>query len=241
MKNALFLKSTPSTNDFFKELLRKDNFSEGYTVYTDFQTQGKGQQGNVWEAERGKNLLFSTVIYPIHIKIHEQFIISQLISLAIKKTLEKHVEHIRIKWPNDIYWKDKKLGGILIENSLLGNSIKYSVIGVGLNINQIQFSNALPNPVSLKQITGKAVKRSVLLAEINDVFLNLYQNYNFDDLKKEYFESLYHNDKYYEYRSDSGEVFSAKILAINDDGKLILQTKKGKICEFYFKEVQFLI
>ena len=241
MADKIYIEEIDSTNNLLREMVRKERLPEFQVVYADFQTQGKGQQGNVLEAERGKNLLFSTVIYPIHIKIHEQFIISQIISLAIKKTLEKHVEHIRIKWPNDIYWKDKKLGGILIENSLLGNSIKYSVIGVGLNINQIQFSNALPNPVSLKQITGKAVKRSVLLAEINDVFLNLYQNYNFDDLKKEYFESLYHNDKYYEYRSDSGEVFSAKILTINDDGKLILQTKKGKIREFYFKEVQFLI
>ncbi|VBB47954.1 Biotin/acetyl-CoA-carboxylase ligase [uncultured Paludibacter sp.] len=241
MKNSLYIKSTSSTNDFLKDLIRKNTYPEGFTVYSDFQISGKGQQGNKWEAEKGKNLLFSFVIFPSHIFIYQQFIVSQIISIAIKGTLDKYIDDVKIKWPNDIYWKNYKIGGILIENSLQNNTIKSSIIGVGLNINQQEFSNNLPNPVSLKLITNKRYIRKKILQEIRENFMFLYKKSSFEEIKKEYFQGLFHNDGYYKYQAESGDIFSAKILKINDDGKLILETKNGLRQEFYFKEVQFII
>ena len=241
MKNALFVKSTPSTNDLLKELARKADYPEGFCVFTDFQTAGKGQQGNKWEAEQRKNLLFSLIIYPSHVSIDGQFIISQLISLALKKTLDLYVDNVKIKWPNDIYWKDKKLGGILIENSLQGNAIKYSVIGVGLNINQITFPQEIPNPVSLKQITEKTYRRKTVLKNIRENFIKLYQETTSEAIKAEYAESLYHNDGFYDYTLPNGESFSAKIRCVKDDGQLLLETSAGEVKGFYFKEVQFVV
>lgn len=241
MKNALFIKSTPSTNDLLKNLARNTDYPEGFCLHTDFQTAGKGQQGNKWESQKGKNLLFSKIIYPSHISIDGQFIISQLISLALKKTLDKYTEHITIKWPNDIYWKDEKIGGILIENSLQGSAIRYSVMGVGLNINQTEFSENIPNPVSLKQITRKTYRRKPILKDIRENFMKMYREISPESVKAEYAESLYHKDGFHPYILPNDESFSAKIVCVKDDGQLILETSAGEIKGFYFKEVQFVI
>jgi len=111
------LEETESTNSYLKGLLKTEHLEEGSVVVADFQTAGRGQMGNSWYSGKGDNLLFSLLIYPIEIPANEQFIISRTISLAIKNTLDQFTDDIRIKWPNDIYWKDRKIAGILIENS----------------------------------------------------------------------------------------------------------------------------
>ena len=153
-------------------------------VVADNQTEGRGCGTNRWESERGQNLLFSLMIHPENLPANQQFQISMAISLAIIDALGQMVGDLSIKWPNDIYWRNGKLAGILIENTLKGNLIKDSIIGVGLNVNQRKFHSDAPNPVSLWQITGQETNREQLLKDI-------LQRLDFKDgLKERYMKSL---------------------------------------------------
>ena len=134
------LDETDSTNHYLAQLCDREPISEYTTVRADYQTAGKGQRGNTWESEKGKNLLFSFVLYPTFLKAHRQFLLSQLTALAVKETLELWTDDIRIKWPNDIYWKGKKICGMLIENALQGKCIEECVVGVGLNVWRLTIS-----------------------------------------------------------------------------------------------------
>ena len=134
------LKETTSTNDYLAHLCRESKAKEFYTVMAESQTKGKGQRGNSWESEAGKNLTFSTVLYPTALEARKQFCLSMLAALACHEALSNYTDGFSIKWPNDIYWKDKKIGGILIENELEGKYITQCIIGIGLNINQWQWS-----------------------------------------------------------------------------------------------------
>jgi BirA family biotin operon repressor/biotin-[acetyl-CoA-carboxylase] ligase len=235
----VFVKQTLSTNALLQEMIRKDSLPEGFVVQTDFQTAGKGQIGNSWESEAGKNLLFSMVLYPNQIRLDEQFLISQFVSLAIKRTLDQYLDGITIKWPNDIYWNNRKIAGILIENVWQGMKIKSSVIGIGLNVNQLVFTSDAPNPVSMIQITGKRFSRVKILNEIVSKILDVYENHDIPTLRKEYMESLFRNVGFYPYKTDQ-ETFNAKIVNVRPDGKLELETQSGELKSFYFKEVQFI-
>lgn len=239
MKNLEFIKQTSSTNALLWEMIHEKSLPEGTVVNTDFQTSGKGQIGNSWESEAAKNLLFSMVIYPKQIPPDQLFLISQLVSVAIKEVLDRYCDNISIKWPNDIYWNDKKLAGILIENSLQGNKIKAVVIGIGLNVNQQKFFSNAPNPVSLKQITGKSINRKQLLKGIIQNILDLYTNLDVEKIRHKYAESLYRKDGFHSYCSEN-ETFQAEISDIHPDGQLELKTKSGEQKYFYFKEVQFI-
>ncbi len=239
-ENALFLDGTESTNFLLSEMLRKKTLPEGFLISTDFQTSGKGQQGNSWESEKGSNLLFSILLYPRHISIEKQFILSQLVCLAIKKVLDKYVDEISIKWPNDIYWKNKKLAGILIQNSLQEAFIKNSIIGIGLNVNQTEFLSNAPNPVSLRQIVGKELDRVILLREIYCAIMDSYQKLNEESLALEYRKSLYRGKGFFPFRDGNGS-FEAKIYSVHNDGQLELETSEGERRQYYFKEVEFVI
>ena len=234
--------STASTNTFLHEMMRQDKLPEGFLLYTDFQTAGKGQPGNTWESENGKNLLFSMLLYPHSIKVYEQFILSEITGLAIRKVLEKYTDDICIKWPNDIYWKDKKIAGILIENSLFRDRIDTCIIGIGLNVNQEVFISNAPNPVSLRQITGNDVNREILLKEIQAELLNIYQNYSPEFIHQEYLNHLYRRNGFHRYAETAANtVFDAEIEDVLPDGRLILRTQAGEIRTFYFKEIQFVL
>ena len=143
---------TASTNSLLRELVIKESLAEGSVVVADFQTAGRGQIGNTWESEAGKNLMFSLVLYPTCIPANRQFLISQIAALSVKETLDSYTDHVTVKWPNDIYWKEKKICGMLIENDLMGRNINQSIAGIGININQEIFHSSAPNPVSLLQI-----------------------------------------------------------------------------------------
>ena len=234
--------STASTNTFLQEMMRQDKLPEGFLLYTDFQTAGKGQPGNTWEIENEKNLLFSMLLYPYYIKVNEQFILSEITSLAIRKVLEKYTDDICIKWPNDIYWKDKKIAGILIENSLFRDRIDTCIIGIGLNVNQEVFISNAPNPVSLRQITGNDINREILLMEIQAELLNIYQNYSPEFIHQEYLNNLYRRNGFHRYaETTANTVFDAEIEDVLPDGRLILRIQAGEIRTFYFKEIQFVL
>ena len=239
MKNSIYKKQTPSTNALSWEMNREKSLPEGLVIYTDFQSAGKGQPGNAWESSKGMNLLFSVMLHPDRLPMDELFLVSQLVSIAIKKALDEYTTNITVKWPNDIYWNDKKLAGILIENSLQGIKIMSVVIGVGLNVNQKSFFSNAPNPVSLSQITGKRQNRKQLLQQICQNIMELYYEMDKEKIRKIYAESLYRKSGFYSFEANN-ETFQAKIKEVQTDGMLELETEKGELKSFYFKEVQFI-
>lgn len=237
------LEETESTNSYLKDLLREQQLEEGSVVVADFQTAGRGQIGNSWFSSKGENLLFSLLIYPTEIPANEQFIISRIVSLAIKNTLDQFADDIRIKWPNDIYWKDKKIAGILIENSLQGKVIESSIIGIGLNLNQQIFPIELPNPVSLRQITATAYDKDYILDLLLKEFFLLYRSLQQGEkqvIEDEYMLDLYRVNGYYWYEDANGR-FQAEIDNVLPSGHLVLKTLETNEERIYaFKEIQFI-
>lgn len=236
------LAETNSTNSYLRCLSEKEQLPEGSVVVTDFQTAGRGQVGNVWESEAGKNLMFSIIIYPDFIPANRQFLISQIAALSVKETLDYYTSDITVKWPNDIYWKDRKICGMLIENDLSGQHLYCSVIGIGINLNQQQFRGDAPNPVSLTQITGKEYDRE----EILQCFLKIFFNYYLlllqekdEQVRISYMNALYRRDGYYSYR-DENESFDACIQGIEPTGHLILRLRGGELRRYAFKEVSYV-
>lgn len=238
------LDETSSTNTELKLLQQKNPLPEGSMVMTEFQTSGRGQAGNSWYSGKGKNLLFSFLLYPRFIQAKDQFIISRIVSLAIIRVLQQYTENITIKWPNDIYWNDKKIAGILIENSLMGQHIEYTIVGIGLNVNEDDFPTHLPNPVSVKQITGDVFDREILLLLLRYEFLMLYQSVESGEvapIEREYMRHLYRKDGPHWFTDAEGS-FVATIKTVLPSGHLVLATYPDKEERtFAFKEVSFEI
>ena len=223
--------------------MREKEQPEGTVVITDYQTAGRGQKGNSWESERGKNLTFSILLHPNHIPPGKQFILSQLISIAIVGVLKEYDRHFTIKWPNDIYWKEKKIAGMLIEVDLTGSSLSNAIIGIGININQRHFKSDAPNPVSLTQITGKEHNLSELLEKILDSIVDAYNKYspdNEEEIRQKYMALLFRNKGVYPYLYGE-EIFNASIEGIEPNVQLILKKENGSIHTFAFKEISFVI
>lgn len=234
---------TASTSTYLKELLKQRKLPECSVVITNNQTEGKGQPGNKWETEPGKNLTFSMIFYPNPIKASEQFIISKAVSVAIVKTLKKFNLNATIKWPNDIYVNDKKLGGILIENTLSGQTIDQCIIGIGLNINQETFPDHLPNPVSVKNISGRDTDLLSILAELHESISNFYDKVlaqNHPEIEQEYLNLLYRRNGTHLYKDKTG-VFKAEFHSIGPAGHLFLKRKDGSVTSYAFKEVEHIL
>ena len=155
------------------------------------------------------------------------------------QTDDENSKHFTIKWPNDIYWKDQKIGGILIENTLQGRSIQTSICGIGLNINQDVFTSDAPNPISLRKITGQTFEIKQLLHEIRSSILGICQ-LTPDDIRQKYMLHLYRNTGYHPFKT-SNFTFYARIIQIDTDGKLILEDTEKQRLKFYFKEVEFVV
>jgi BirA family biotin operon repressor/biotin-[acetyl-CoA-carboxylase] ligase len=242
MGNILFLPEVDSTNEYLNNLIRREKCEEGAIVVAAYQTNGKGQIGNAWESETGKNLTFSLLLYPTELEISEQFSISKAVSLGIVDVLQKYTSDISIKWPNDIYWNDKKLGGILIENALTGKTITHCVVGIGLNVNQELFTSNAPNPISLKQITQKEYNLKELLQDLRSAIFARYTQFlnHEESLYNDYFQQLYRNKGYFLYEAE-GQTFEAKIKCVKLSGHLVLESKDGQEKSFAFKEVRFVI
>ena len=229
----IHIAETDSTNRWLRE-----RGGEGdMVVVADYQTAGKGQGTNSWESERGKNLLFSVLYHPQRIPANRQFHISMAVSLAIADALGEHIGDVSIKWPNDIYWRNAKICGILIENRLLGQTIRDSIIGVGINVNQRQFHSNAPNPVSLWQIHGHETDLELLLQSILDKF-TLYINKK--EIKTQYLHQLYRRKGFHPYADKEGS-FMAEIVDVEDDGHLLLCDDNGQQRRYAFKEVSFVI
>lgn len=231
--------STPSTNLYLKNLLEEGSLQEGTVIVANEQTAGRGQAGARWESEPGKNLTFSLLLYPRFLCIDRYFLLSKAVSLGITDYLEKFVDSLSVKWPNDIYYQDKKLAGILIENQLTGSVIEQSVAGIGINVNQERFSADIPNPVSIKNILGAEIDADILLVEIVESILTRYEalkEEKYEAINDDYFSRLYRRNDYYPYKDKDGQ-FNASIQSVDDAGFLYLLTDAGELRKYAFKEV----
>jgi BirA family biotin operon repressor/biotin-[acetyl-CoA-carboxylase] ligase len=238
----IFIEKVSSTNTHSSFLLRKGKVQEGTIVHTNFQTAGRGQPGNTWESQYGKNLLFSIILYPLTIKAEGQFIISKMISLGIRDYLIKIIPDVFIKWPNDIYVRNDKIAGILIENSIIKNEIENTIAGIGLNVNQEKFSRAVPDATSLRKLTGKEFDTENCLTDISKAIdlrykQMLYEKKGLTD--EDYLSALYRYGAFNEF-SDSNGLFEGKIVAVTGTGRLQIEDRRGRIYEYGFKEVDFL-
>ncbi len=242
----LHLDETDSSNSHLTRLLGEDEaIEEGFTIWVDSQTAGRGQIGNTWLSEKGENLLFSILLKPRNVKISEQFYISEAVAVALLKTLKTIFpsEDFSLKWPNDIYFKEKKIAGILIENSLMGGEISHAIVGVGLNVNQSSFDDSLPNPISLSLITGEKFDRQSLLNKLVDAILSevhaLY-NGDFNQVRCVYMNMLFRKDLFSKYYDSNGE-FRAVIKDVEPNGRLHLKLENGEERSYFFKEVEFVL
>lgn len=236
--NIKYISTTTSTNDLIRET--NQNLS---LVWCEEQTKGRGQRGNQWESEKGKNLTFSIMTHPDFMPAENQFILSKAVSLAIIDTLKSHDIMATIKWPNDIYVGEKKICGILIECNISGSGqLSQAIIGIGLNVNQTEFLSDAPNPVSMQILTGKEYKREKILDEFCHHFETYYLMIAEDlysPLDSRYRENLYQKDGFHRYQ-DNNNKFEARISGITKFGALLLTDTNGLEKEYQFKEVVFL-
>ena len=255
--NIIRVKTVDSTNRLLKQLVGAGSacpyggFGAGgpcpyepTALIAETQTAGRGQQGRYWEAAPGQNITCSLLLYPHFLSLKKHFLLSEIVALGIKDALDSLTPHLSpfvIKWPNDIYYGDRKIAGILIENDIMQQQIIRSIVGIGLNVNQEVFTSDAPNPVSLKQLLGK----SIALDEVLDVMLRQIMQWyqklkdgQFGDIAVAYHEALYCKTGFYRYEDKQG-VFNAQIQSVSDDGFLRLRTDEGEERCYAFREVSF--
>lgn len=242
-KNTIFLTEVESTNNYANQLVLSKAAEHGTVVLAQHQNKGKGQQGNSWESEAGKNLLASIVLFPNFLFAAKQFYLSKIASLAILDFLKTETDGIAIKWPNDIYFENKKVAGILIENAIKGQNLSSTIIGIGLNLNQEIFISNAPNPVSLKEITDKNYNIELVAKIISENIMNWYRKLesgDLDEIDSTYFNQLFRANEWAMY-AKNGKQFEARIIGIGEFGQLILEQRNGEHSKFMFKEVEFVI
>ncbi len=236
--------SLGSTNTKAQELAAAEAIPEGSAIMAGYQEQGKGQRGNTWQSQDGENILMSTVLYPVFLPTTKLFCLSKAIALAVSDLAEEvGVNNVCIKWPNDIYADNKKLAGILIENTFRSTEIAMAIAGTGVNVNQIQFSTEVKNVTSLNLETGKKfdIKHTaeLLHKHISYWYEQLKQG-NFELIDSTYHHRLYRLNTKAPFR-ENGTEFTGTIKGVNESGKLLIENKTGEMLEFDLKEVEFVI
>lgn len=235
-----------STNQYLQSILAEKEVDEGFVVSAAEQAFGRGYGTNKWESEKGKNLTFSLLLRPVFIKPEDQFLLTQIVSLAIFDLLTEIIpdEEISIKWPNDIYIGNKKIGGILIQNFIKGINIDYSIVGIGLNVNQQQFFSDAPNPASLIQFTTEIIPLNKLLDKQLLHLRKYYEqsvSYHFrKEIQNRYLSRLFRFRKTSIF-SRKNQIFNATIKGIGDFGKLVLEHEDGREQQYAFKEIEFVL
>lgn len=238
-----FLEELDSTNNVLWELSEKVQLTEFHTVSTDYQWNGRGQDRNIWFSSKAQNILLSALVFPNFLKASDAFQISRWVSLSILDFLKDHkIKDAKIKWPNDIYVRNKKIAGILIQNAISGNHLSKSLVGIGLNINEKDFPKELPNPVSLFQL----VQRELLVLEESDHLIRILQK-NYQLIKKSpqkiiklYHQKLYQLGEWAKYQIKN-EIQEAKILGVDEFGRLEIENRRGVVSQFDLKEIKFVL
>lgn len=234
------LSEVDSSNNYAMRQVQARMAGHGTTWFAWHQKQGKGQRGKAWIAEPGQNIILSTVAEPGSVLIENQFILSVIVALACSDFFERYAGETKIKWPNDIYWKDRKAGGILIENFVRGNAWKFAVIGIGININQTLFPADLANPVSLKQITGKTHNVVDLAKELCTCIEGRWQQLKVKSpgLLEEYSSRLYKLGEKVPFKKED-TFFDGIVTGVNMKGDILIKAGVDKALPF--KSVEWLI
>lgn len=238
--NIVHLDSVTSTNTIARGLLQQDEAREGLVLVAEHQTEGRGQQNSSWESQGGKNLLCSFVFTPVFMAVHQQVFFNMAMCLAVCDTLEKHTRGVKVKWPNDVYIHDKKVAGLLIENSVNGSAVKSAVVGIGLNVNQQSFEE--PKATSLFMSTGIEYAREEVLQHLVSAMGRRYaqlQLKQFERIKTDYHKQLLGWQQLRTFKAGE-EVFDAIINGVDDEGRLLLQ-RMNRIEKYMVKQVSMLL
>ncbi len=245
-ENTIFLPKVDSTNLEAWRQVKERELSNGTMIWTSNQYEGKGAANSIWSSDAEKNLTLSFIIYPDFLEIEHQFYLNMLTSLAIRETIEQLLENkskVYIKWPNDIIVNNGKVSGMLIENSIYDSSIKTTIIGIGINVNQTIFPENIKNPTSLKLISNKETEifhcASVLCNNMKKWHSKLTEQ-KYSQINQSYHNHLYLINQENEFIKDN-KVFKGIITGISEHGKLKIQTSEKNVSEFAFKEVEYLL
>ena len=237
-KNLIKLNEIDSTNKFLIDLNKKSQFTNSVVVTADYQTKGKGRRANSWESEKGKNLLIS-ILFKHNFKIENQFLFSAAISLSIQKLISKFTnEKAYIKWPNDIMINNKKIAGFIIDNLFQKNTIHTTVVGIGINVNQLKFKKYNPEAISISLINNSVID----LGHLKDKFLNIldekYNNMD-DGFVKKYNKLLFMKNSYVNFKIKE-KIIKAKIHSVDKTGALLLEKKNKGLERFEVNQVGYL-
>lgn len=235
-----YIDFTTSTNDD----ARGAEYDHMDVVWAENQSAGRGQRGHTWHSNEGVNLTFSTVLKPSFLTAVEQFLLSEVVALSLVDTLADYGVECRIKWTNDIYAGDRKIAGVLIEQSLAGDRIARTIVGVGLNVNQREFPADLPNPTSIVVERGaECARREVLNTFLQhlDKWYSRLESGEREVVESAYNARLYRRDEFHTYALPSGERFEAAIRCVRATGHLCLEHRDGTFVDYAFKEVEFVI
>lgn len=231
-----------STNNYAMEKVHAGLANHGMAWFANDQTAGKGQRGKAWKTEKGSNIIMSIVLQPGRFNSQQQFLLSAAVALAVFDLFSKYAgDETKIKWPNDLYWRDRKAGGVLIENVFHGKTWKWAVVGIGMNINQVVFDDSLQNPVSLRQVTGKDFDTIALAKELYDLLMKNSSALNKGadkDLLEEYNRNLYRLNRQVTLKK-GGSNFTTAIKGVSAEGRLM--TSGDPEQQFDFGEVEWVL
>lgn len=248
--NIRWVEETDSTQDEVRRHIPEyDNLS---VTAAEFQTAGRGQRGNTWLARKGENLTFSMLIkfggddFP-PLKAADQFLITKAATIGVAGYLEGKGINCSIKWPNDIYFRDKKICGMLIENVLEGEYLAYSIVGIGLNVNQREFPPQLMNPTSMSVVNGQTYdtheEMDILAGKLASVFQRaLGSGSSIPEVDREYERRLYRKDEFHEFTiCRDCSLLEGKIIGVTPGGLVKIINRKGELFQFAFKEISYII
>lgn len=234
------LEETTSTNDD----ARDPKYVHGDIIRAERQTAGRGQRGHSWTSPEGENLTFSLVLEPRFLPVGEQFLLSEVVALALTDTFAHFGIDTRIKWTNDIYAGDKKQVGILIEHNYSGQTLARTIAGIGINVNQTAFDPALPNPVSMAVIAGRNFDRDEVLNTFSECVATRYiqlENGKKEALQRDYRSRMYRLGELHTFRYPDGTPTRATIEGVQPSGELILRHDDGQVREYLFREIEFVL
>lgn len=242
-KKIIELESVDSTNNYLSKYINKTNVLNGSVILAHNQTKGRGQRGNSWESEDGKNLTFSIYLKTNFISVANNFLLSMAVCNSLHELVSNYCENTQIKWPNDLLVSEKKIAGILIENTLKGSSLNYSIIGIGLNVNQKKYTYN-KNATSLYLESQNQLNKSVVLnkyfkyLELNIRKLELNRT---EDIKAYYYANLigYKTELDYLIVKENRQV-KGEIIEVKNNGFLVMKIDQNEVREFEMKEVKLL-
>jgi len=240
-----------STNAYANQVMAKGNLTEGTVIWAHEQYAGRGQLNHHWISEAGQNLTFTVVLKPSFLSPDRQFLLNKAVSLgaidfvrnSLKNLSGNQIHETGIKWPNDIYIGNQKIGGILIEHKIMGNALETSLAGIGMNINQIRFSSEIPNPVSLIQLLHSEMALKEALVAICSCLGCRYKM--LQDKETETLDHDYHNAllgfNQWRFFTRNGNLMEGKITGVDNLGRLLIETRQGEVVSFNHREVEYVL